>query len=59
MTSIIPEFLANRERMLTDVNELVVTAEHARAQGGDLRRARLGLRVALPGGLGTLEERQI
>ena len=27
VTGIIPEFLANRERMLTDVNELVVTAD--------------------------------
>ena len=27
VTGIIPEFLANRERMLTDVNELVVTSD--------------------------------
>lgn len=54
VTGIIPEFLANRERMLTDVNELVVTADmHERKM---TMFARASGFVALPGGLGTLEE---
>ena len=54
VTGIIPEFLANRERMLTDVNELVVTADmHERKMTMFARSSGF---VALPGGLGTLEE---
>ena len=54
VTGIIPEFLANRERMLTDVNELVVTTDmHERKMTMFARSSGF---VALPGGLGTLEE---
>ena len=54
VTGIIPEFLASRERMLTQVNELVVTADmHERKM---TMFARASGFVALPGGLGTLEE---
>lgn len=54
VTGIIPEFLANRERMLTDVNELIVTADmHERKMTMFARSSGF---VALPGGLGTLEE---
>jgi uncharacterized protein (TIGR00730 family) len=54
VTGIIPEFLATRERMLTEVNELVVTADmHERKMTMFARSSGF---VALPGGLGTLEE---
>lgn len=54
VTGIIPEFLASRERMLTEVNELIVTADmHERKM---TMFARASGFVALPGGLGTLEE---
>ena len=54
VTGIIPEFLASRERMLTQVNELVVTADmHERKMTMFARSTGF---VALPGGLGTLEE---
>jgi uncharacterized protein (TIGR00730 family) len=54
VTGIIPEFLANRERMLTEVNELIVTSDmHERKM---TMFARASGFVALPGGLGTLEE---
>ncbi len=54
VTGIIPEFLANRERMLTDVNELVVTADmHERKMTMFARSTGF---AALPGGFGTLEE---
>jgi uncharacterized protein (TIGR00730 family) len=54
VTGIIPEFLANRERMLTDVSELIVTADmHERKMTMFARSTGF---VALPGGLGTLEE---
>lgn len=54
VTGIIPEFLANREKMLTDVNELIVTADmHERKMTMFARSTGF---VALPGGLGTLEE---
>lgn len=54
VTGIIPEFLANRERMLTEVNELIVTTDmHQRKM---TMFARASGFVALPGGLGTLEE---
>ncbi len=54
VTGIIPEFLASRERMLTEVNDLVVTADmHERKMTMFARSSGF---VALPGGLGTLEE---
>lgn len=54
VTGVIPEFLATRERMLTDVNELVVTTDmHERKMTMFARSTGF---VALPGGLGTLEE---
>lgn len=54
VTGISPEFLASRERMLTDVNELIVTTDmHERKM---TMFARASGFVALPGGLGTLEE---
>ena len=54
VTGIIPEFLATRERMLTEANELVVTADmHERKMTMFARSTGF---VALPGGLGTLEE---
>lgn len=54
VTGIIPEFLVNRERMLTDVNELVVTANMHERKMTMFERAD-GF-AALPGGIGTLEE---
>jgi uncharacterized protein (TIGR00730 family) len=51
---IIPQFLVNKERMLTDVNELIVTASMHERKMTMFERAD-GF-VALPGGLGTLEE---
>jgi hypothetical protein len=54
VTGIIPDFLVQRERMLTDVNELVVTANMHQRKMTMFERAD-GF-VALPGGMGTLEE---
>ena len=54
VTGIIPGFLASKERMLTEVNELVVTADMHERKMTMFARA-TGF-VALPGGLGTLEE---
>ena len=54
MVGIIPEFLVNKERMLTDVNELIVTASMHERKMTMFERSD-GF-VALPGGLGTLEE---
>lgn len=54
VTGIIPEFLAARERMMTDVNDLVVTANMHERKMTMFERAD-GF-VALPGGIGTLEE---
>ena len=51
---IIPEFLVNRERMLTEVNELIVTANMHERKMTMFERAD-GF-AALPGGIGTLEE---
>jgi hypothetical protein len=51
---IIPEFLVQRERMLTEVNELVVTTNMHQRKMTMFERAD-GF-VALPGGMGTLEE---
>ena len=54
VTGIIPKFLSARERMLTDVTELVVTDDmHQRKM---LMFTRSDAFVALPGGIGTLEE---
>lgn len=54
VTGIIPDFLSERERMLRDVQELIVTTSmHERKQTMfDYSDAF----VALPGGVGTLEE---
>ncbi|HML30190.1 MAG TPA: TIGR00730 family Rossman fold protein [Hyphomicrobium sp.] len=54
VTGIIPEFLGNREHMLKDVDELIVVENmHMRKQ---LMFDRADAFVALPGGVGTLEE---
>ncbi len=54
VTGIIPDFLSSRERMLKDVQELVVTKDmHERKK---LMFERSDAFVALPGGVGTLEE---
>jgi hypothetical protein len=54
VTGIIPEFLNTRERMLTHVQELIVTPDmHERKR---LMFERSDAFVALPGGVGTLEE---
>ncbi len=54
VTGIIPEFLGSREHMLQDVDELIVVENmHVRKQ---LMFDRADAFVALPGGVGTLEE---
>jgi hypothetical protein len=54
VTGIIPEFLTAREHMLREVTDLVVTADmHERKK---LMFERSDAFVALPGGIGTLEE---
>jgi uncharacterized protein (TIGR00730 family) len=54
VTGIIPEFLGAREHMLKDVDELIVVENmHVRKQ---LMFDRADAFVALPGGIGTLEE---
>jgi len=54
VTGIIPEFLSNREKMLKDVQELIVTQSmHERKQ---IMFEKSDAFVALPGGVGTLEE---
>ena len=54
VTGIIPEFLGAREQMLRDVDELIVVKDmHARKK---LMFERSDAFVALPGGIGTLEE---
>ncbi len=54
VTGIIPEFLGAREQMLKDVDELIVVKDmHARKQ---LMFEKSDAFVALPGGIGTLEE---
>ena len=51
---IIPEFLRSKEQMLQDVQELIVTPDmHTRKR---LMFERADAFVALPGGVGTLEE---
>ena len=54
VVGIIPEFLVNKERMLTEVNELIVTASMHERKMTMFERAD-GF-AALPGGFGTLEE---
>jgi len=54
VTGIIPEFLSNREKMLQDVQDLIVTRSmHERKQ---IMFEKSIAFVALPGGVGTLEE---
>jgi hypothetical protein len=54
VTGIIPQFLKDREVMLTEVSELIVTADmHERKR---IMFERSDAFVALPGGIGTLEE---
>jgi uncharacterized protein (TIGR00730 family) len=54
VTGIIPEFLGTREIMLKDVDELIIVENmHVRKQ---LMFDRADAFVALPGGVGTLEE---
>jgi uncharacterized protein (TIGR00730 family) len=54
VTGIIPEFLGTKERMLTGVNELIVTKSmHERKMTMFERSSGF---AALPGGIGTLEE---
>jgi len=54
VTGIIPEFLRSRERMLEGAQEMVVVADmHTRKR---LMFERADAFVALPGGIGTLEE---
>jgi uncharacterized protein (TIGR00730 family) len=54
VTGIIPQFLSNKEMMLRDVQELIVVDDmHQRKR---LMFERSDAFVALPGGIGTLEE---
>lgn len=54
VTGIIPEFLSTREKMLRDVQDLIVTRSmHERKQ---IMFEKSDAFVALPGGVGTLEE---
>ena len=54
VTGIIPDFLKNREKMLDDVQETIVVSDmHTRKR---LMFERSDAFVALPGGIGTLEE---
>lgn len=54
VTGVIPSFLADRERLLADASEVVVTADmHERKMTMFARSTGF---VALPGGMGTLEE---
>lgn len=54
VTGIIPQFLSEKERMLRDAHELIVTEDmHQRKR---LMFDRSDAFVALPGGIGTLEE---
>jgi len=54
VTGIIPQFLKDREVMLHEVSELIVTPDmHARKR---IMFERSDAFVALPGGIGTLEE---
>jgi uncharacterized protein (TIGR00730 family) len=54
VTGIIPEFLGSKEKMLKDVDDLIVVEDmHIRKR---LMFERSDAFVALPGGIGTLEE---
>src|SRR4029077_10238443 len=54
VTGVIPEFLVNREHMLLRVQERIVTRDmHERKR---IMFERADAFVALPGGIGTLEE---
>jgi uncharacterized protein (TIGR00730 family) len=54
VTGVIPEFLIAREHAMTEAHELIVTPDmHARKQ---IMFDRADAFVALPGGVGTLEE---
>ncbi len=54
VTGVIPQFLKDRELMLREVDDLIVTADmHERKK---LMFDRADAFVALPGGIGTLEE---
>jgi len=54
VTGIIPEFLKSREKLLDDVQETIVVADmHTRKR---LMYEKADAFVALPGGIGTLEE---
>lgn len=54
VTGIIPRFLVDREVMLRDVDDLIITADmHERKR---LMFERADAFIALPGGIGTLEE---
>ena len=54
VTGIIPDFLTARENALTRVQEMMRHARHASASGRMFERS--DAFVALPGGIGTLEE---
>ncbi len=54
VTGIIPEFLVSKERMIEGANELIVTSSMHERKMAMFERA-TGF-VALPGGIGTLEE---
>jgi len=54
VTGIIPEFLGNREMMLKDVNNLIVTNDMHERKGLMFKHS--DAFIALPGGVGTLEE---
>lgn len=54
VTGVIPEFLVNNERMLADAQEMIVARDmHERKR---VMFERADAFVALPGGMGTLEE---
>ncbi len=54
VTGIIPDFLRDREQMFDDVTELIVTQNMHERKMAMFERAEAF--VALPGGIGTLEE---
>ncbi len=54
ITGVIPEFLRAQERMFTDADEIIVTKDMHERKG--LMFDRADAFVALPGGVGTLEE---
>jgi uncharacterized protein (TIGR00730 family) len=54
VTGIIPQFLKDREVMLREVDDLIVTANMHERKSAMFERA--DAFVALPGGIGTLEE---